>query len=73
MNDAKAFVQTLTQNANKLTMNEFFKTVHSQFYSHVDISFMDYFLELTIHESEFVVPHSKLTEYGIVSSKNPTI
>jgi hypothetical protein len=56
MNDAKAFVQTLTQNANKLTMNEFFKTVHSQFYSQVDISFMDYFLKLTIHESEFVFP-----------------
>jgi hypothetical protein len=69
MNDAKTFVQTLAQNTNKFSMNEFFKTVHSQFYYEVDISFMDYFLELTTHESEFVVHHSKLTEYGIVSSK----
>jgi len=68
MNDAKAFTQILSQNTNKLPMNEFFKTIHTQFYFHVDISFMGYFLELANHENEFVVHHSKLVEYGIVSS-----
>ena len=68
MNAIKTFVQTLSHNAVKITMTEFFKEIHSQFYSHVDISFMDYFLELAEHENEFVVHHSKLVEYGIVTS-----
>ena len=70
MNDIKAFVQTLAeQNTTKLSMNAFFKTVHDKFYFYVDISFMEYFLDLTAHENEFVVPHSKLFEYGIMTSK----
>ena len=68
MNNIKTFVQTLSHNAVKTTMTEFFKEIHSQFYSHIDISFMDYFLELAEHENEFVVHHSKLVEYGIVTS-----
>ena len=68
MNTVKPFVQTLSCQETKMTMNEFFKEIHSRFYSHVDISFMDYFLELAEHENEFVVHHSKLIEYGIVTS-----
>jgi hypothetical protein len=52
----------------KISLAEFFKHVQSQFYPDQDISFMDYFLELTQHEDEFVVPHTKLLEYGIMSS-----
>ena len=29
---------------------------------------MEYFLELTTHEGEFVVHHEKLVEYGIMTS-----
>ena len=42
--------------------------VHQKFYSNYDISFMEYFLELTTHEGEFVVHHEKLVEYGIMTS-----
>lgn len=31
---------------------------------------MKYFLELTQHEGEFVVHHSKLREYGIMTTKD---
>jgi hypothetical protein len=63
------FIQTLVnKNEMKISLCDFFKIVHSEFYSDYDISFMEYFLELTTHEGEFVVHHEKLIEYGIVTS-----
>lgn len=52
----------------KVTMESFFKEIHDRFYSDIDVSFMEYFLELTKHEYEFVVPHAKLIEYGVITS-----
>jgi hypothetical protein len=52
----------------KISLAEFFKHVQSQFYPAQDISFMDYFLELTHFEDKFVVPHTKLIEYGVMTS-----
>jgi hypothetical protein len=49
-------------------MKDFFKTIHSKFYPKQDISFMEYFLELTENEGEFIVHHEKLVEYEIMSS-----
>jgi hypothetical protein len=49
-------------------LKNFFKDIHSKFYSNYDISFMTYFLELTEHEGKFIVHHEKLIEYGIVTS-----
>ena len=63
------FIQTLISNSEtKMNLCDFFKTIHQKFYSNYDISFMEYFLELTTHEGEFVVHHEKLIEYGIVTS-----
>jgi hypothetical protein len=54
-----------------MSLEYFFKNIiHQKFYSNYDISFMEYFLELTAHDGEFVVHHEKLIEYGIVTSKN---
>ena len=68
MNSAKTYATQLANDLTKITMTEFFVNVHSQFYSDQDISFMEYFLELTEHEDEFYVHHSKLAEYGIMTS-----
>jgi len=63
------FIQTLVNNnETKMSLCNFFKTVHQELYSNYDISFMEYFLELTAHEGDFVVHHEKLIEYGIVTS-----
>ena len=35
--------------------------------SDIDISFMGYFLEI-VRSKGFVIPHSKLVEYGIMTS-----
>ena len=63
------FIQTLVNNnETKMSLIDFFKTIHHKFYSDYDISFMEYFLELTEKEGEFVVHHEKLVEYGVVTS-----
>ncbi len=64
-------MQFALQLANTLTvisLVDFFKKVHQQFYKDVDISFMEYFLELTDHDDEFVIEHQKLREYGVMTS-----
>ena len=64
------YISTLIETGAKLSLEDFFKSVHRKFYSNYDISFMKYFLELTTHEGEFVVHHEKLVEYGIMTTKN---
>ncbi len=63
------YAAKLASNLTKITMTDFFKSIHLQFYKDQDISFMEYFLELCDHENEFYVHHSKLVEYGIMTSE----
>jgi hypothetical protein len=65
--EQKKFVKNLV-NFNQITMKNFFKIFHDKFYLKQDISFMEYFLELSDHKEEFIVHHDKLIEYGIMSS-----
>jgi hypothetical protein len=68
MHPAQLYAMKLANSLTKITMEEFFKQVHSNFYPDQDISFMEYFLDLAQHEGEFVVPHSKLIDYGVMTS-----
>ena len=68
MNAAQTFANNLGETMAKITMEYFFREIHSQFYPDQDITFMEYFLELTEHENEFIVHHDKLREYGIMTS-----
>jgi hypothetical protein len=68
MSTQQEYIQNLVQNETKLNLEEFFTDIHERFYPKQDISFMEYFLELTEHEGEFYVHHEKLIEYGIMSS-----
>ncbi len=58
----------LSNNLTNLKLNEYFKEIHAKFYINIDISFMDYFLDLTKNESEFIVEHQKLKEYGVLTN-----
>ena len=60
----------LSDKLRNVKLNEYFSLIHSQFYSELDISFMDYFLELCNHENEFIVEHIKLQEYGVLTNIN---
>jgi hypothetical protein len=64
----------LTQKLKNVKLNEYFNLIQSEFYSNIDISFMDYFLELTNNENEFIVNYIKLQEYGVLTNiKSSTI
>ena len=65
---AKIYAIEQAEKLNKITMIEFFTYIHATFYPNQDISFMEYFLELTQYEGECVVEHTKLVEYGIMTS-----
>jgi hypothetical protein len=66
--EQQEFIKSLVDSKTKITMKDFFKTIHGKFYPKQDISFMEYFLKLTENEGEFIVHHEKLIEYGIMSS-----
>ena len=55
---------------NKITFRDFIVDFQAQFYPKQDISFMDYFLELSMEENkgQFIVHHEKLYEYGAAVS-----
>ena len=69
MTAVQEYIQSLVTQDTKLSLEDFFKDIHSRYYPNQDISFMEYFLELTTQEGEFCVHHEKLIEYGIVTSK----
>ncbi len=66
---AKEFAITRGNQQHPFTLSQFMDEVHTRFYNHVDISFKDYFIELLDKKGEFVVHHSKLLEYGVMTSE----
>lgn len=66
---AEEYVIGLATKMTDVSLKEFFTIVHDKFYTDVDIGFMEYFLSLVQHEGEFIVPHQKLIEYGVATSK----
>jgi hypothetical protein len=59
----------LSDKLRNVKLNEYFKEIQSQFYPELDISFMDYFLELIPKKDEICIEHQKLIEYGIINTK----
>lgn len=66
------FAATLAKNPTKITIKAFFECYHAEFTLEGGISFREYFLELVGHEDEFIVPHSKLVEFGIMATDRST-
>ena len=66
-NAINEFIERQVALFKKIALREFLIQFQSKFYPEQDISFMDYFLELSKHENEgqFIVHHEKLFEYGI--------
>lgn len=73
-NTITEFNTYLSNKLKNIKLNEYFSLIQSQFYSNLDISFMDYFLELSNNENEFIVDHIKLQEYKVINNlKSSTI
>ena len=70
----KQYIDNLVNNLHKISLNEFFVEFHKQFCPEKDISFMEYFLELCDkNEDEFDIPHTKLIEYGVMTSTRSSV
>lgn len=69
-NTITEFNTYLSDKLRNVKLNEYFTLIQSQFYSNLDISFMDYFLELIPKKNEFCVDHIKLQEYGVLNNIN---
>jgi hypothetical protein len=67
-NTITEFNTYLSDKLRNVKLNEYFSLIQSQFYSNLDISFMDYFLELCNNENEFIVEHIKLQEYRVINN-----
>lgn len=69
-NNINEFNTYLSDRLRNIKLNEYFSLIHSQFYSELDISFMDYFLELINKKDEICIEHQKLIEYGIIKKNS---
>ena len=65
-NTITEFNTYLSDKLKNVKLNEYFSLIQSEFYSNLDISFMDYFLELINKKNEICIEHQKLIEYGII-------
>jgi hypothetical protein len=69
---AKEYATSLADRLVRVELMEFFTSVRDQFYPDKDVTFMEYFLSIAKREGEFVVHHSKLREYGVMTSEQST-
>jgi len=53
-NSIQEFNTYLSNNLKIIKLNEYFKEIHAKFYSELDISFMEYFLELCNFNSKYL-------------------
>ena len=67
-NNIDEFNTYLSDKLRNVKLNEYFTLIQSEFYPELDISFMDYFLELCDNENEFIVDHIKLQEYKVINN-----
>ena len=58
----------LINNMIDIDLIDYFNEVHQMFYKDINIIFMEYFLELCNKDDEFIIDHSKLKKYKIITS-----
>jgi hypothetical protein len=50
------------------TFDDYMKYINNRFKPEMDISFIDYFMEMCDNENEFIIDHTKLHDYGIITN-----
>ncbi len=58
----------LINNMIDVNLIDYFKEIHKIFYKDMNIIFMEYFLEICNKDDEFIIDHSKLKKYKIITS-----
>ncbi len=70
---AEEFVIAQGTALQQCTLDQFMAEIHRRFFSTVDISFKDYFVEMQSTRNQFTIPHTKLVEYGVVTSDRSSV
>ena len=52
----------------KKDLIDYFKYIHHNYYQNINISFMDYFLEICKDDDKFIINHQKLKEYKVINN-----
>ena len=65
----KEFTENEAKCMNSYTLETFFKKIQTEFFQDINISFMNYFLELINKQDEFCVHSDKLYEYEVIIKK----
>ncbi len=68
MQETKAYATKLANDLTKITLQDFFQSVHQQFCSDLPAAFVEEFVQWIGHEDEFIVHDLKLDEYGIIAT-----
>ncbi len=55
-----------------ITIGEYFNNIHNMYANNMDISFMEYFLNLIKNNNKFIVKHEELINYGIIKYNKDT-
>ena len=59
---------SLINNMIDINLIDYFKKVHDIFYKNINLTFIEYFLEICYKDDEFIIDHSKLKKYKIITS-----
>jgi hypothetical protein len=66
-------IEYINKQANELIkydLVDFFKIIHNTYFQDIDISFMEYFLELCNKRNEFCINHNDLVKFDVFKLKN---
>lgn len=66
-------IEYINKQANELIkydLVDFFKIIHNTYFQDIDISFMEYFLELCNKRDEFCINHNDLVKFDVFKLKN---
>lgn len=60
--------EQLINNMIYINIFEYFKNIHSKFYKNINLSFIEYFLEINNKDDDFIIDNHKLKKYKIITS-----
>lgn len=65
------YIDNVMQMGEEIDLKSFAIRLHNAFYQHLDLSYLDdyFYFHNPYFDGQFVVPHSKLVQYGITGTK----
>jgi hypothetical protein len=65
---ANNYAIQLAESLTEISLDDFFKEIHSRFYPTYDISFMEFFMKIIKRDGECCIEHTLLNDYGVLTT-----